>query len=537
MLLFTLALLSSVFVPIYSDEVALILLKARIFNENGTLVSLLPQCKSSFVSPLPLTWYPAAVFFGIIYSHLNLIGLRLAGVGGALLWMGGITFWSFKKAPSKSERLHLVAGLVALTSFGVMPFILILARFEQVMILCLTYFCLVPLYFGFRRLPSFIARGVVFSSFLLVTSIFYFSHPKALFFTPLILASAICTVSCLNRKCLLFLTLAILLTAYQSYNHAKLLSQCEEAPIVRNVLAFTLEPSLLIKQPLIFFERSFRNLESAPSKIFHHVTFQKFYQSDWLPPAKETSGDWLAEKLSALSKAIYINWFPLLVFLLSFKIFKEIKAKDISAPTILAAALSLSLVGHAAFYNSGSWNFYTPGLMIPLLIVLVLLIWPEILGSSFSKNFFHFILAGLLIFASLNIGALLTNITPRLIKQYKSRAASIPDQWLSVPPFYFEERKTIIRTLAARCGIQGDGASRLVIDHETYFAFEQLRQPLHILYISEAGFGGDIRGSEILSFLNKMGSSGIITRCTYIPPALRNSIQKMGGYCCRSEIN
>jgi hypothetical protein len=535
LLLFAVALLSGVFVPIYIDEVALLLLKARFFDENWTLVSLLPQCKSSFISSLPLTWYPAVAFYGIVYSHLSLIGLRLSGVFGALLWVTVIAFWSFKTSQKKAERLYMIAGLLALSSFGVMPFILILARSEQVMILCLSYYCIVPLFFGFKRLYSLRSRSVVICSFILVTSILYFCHPKSLFFTPLILASAICTLQSLNWRLLLFLTLIIFLSAYQSYNHAKLSGQCEEAPIVRTTFAFTLEPGLLISQPRLFFDHALRNLKFARLRIVQHVPFQNLYQSGWLPPATETVGDRLAEKLNVLTNIIYTNLIFVALFLLIFRIVNEIRLRWISSHTILAAALLVSLIGHAAFYNIDSWNFYTSGLMIPALILFLLLVWPEDFYKRFSRKYAHIILALLLIFAAMNLCALMVNVAPRLIEQSISRTSSIQGQWLSVTPFNFDEQKSTILALADQCGIKGDGASRLVVDHVTYYAFDHLRQPLHVLYISEDGFGGDIKGREIVSFLNEMGSPGIIARCSYIPPVLRNVVKDMRGYCCIGE--
>jgi hypothetical protein len=536
LLLFASALLLGVYVPIYSDEFATYLLKARVFDENGLLISLLPQCKSSFVSAVPLTWYPAVAFYGIFYSKLNLLGLRLAGVCGALLWISAISFWSFKKAQTGAERLHMVAGLVALSSFGVLPFILILARPEQVMILCLAYYCIVPLFFGDRRLHSFWSRAFVLCSFVLVTSIFHFCHPKSLFFMPLILASGICTVQSISPRILLLLTFFIFLTAYQSFSHADLLYQCDDAPVIRSTLvSFTLDPRLLVNQPKVFFTSAVKNIISAPSEIVHHVLFQNIYQSSWLPPAADSLGDRLADKLNVITSFIYIIMFPVVLILASFKVAKEIIARRMSSHAILATAMAVSLIGHAAFYGVGRWHFYTSGLMIPSLILLVLLIWTGSFEKIYTMKLARTILACLLFFAAMNLCALMANVAPRLIEQSYSRDASLRGQFLSVAPFYFDEQKTTIRALADRCGIKGDGASRLVVDHLTYYAFENLRQPIHALYISELGCGGDISGREIIPFLAEIRSPGIIARCDYIPLELRNAAKNMDGYCCIGE--
>lgn len=530
LLLFASALLFSIFVPVYSDEVATKLILARAFDEGWTLVSLFPQCKSSFISSLPLTWYPAATFYGVIYSKLELLGLRIVGIGGAIVWIAVMVYWSLNVVRSWTLRLYTIAALIALNSFGVLPFILVLARPEQILVLCIAYYCIVPLFLRFDKTHSFWLHVLIVTSFVLITSVFYYSHPKALFFTPLVLASVICSVQLRRWQYLIPLMFFIFATVYQSYDHAKLVYQCDEAPILRAELALnTINPSLLASNPKVFFVDAIKNLISAPRKIVKHVPLQKNYQSGWLPPSPGAGG-LLAKILGVVTKVFFVLSFLTVFFFSIRKVLTEFKERKITTQSIIATMLALSLLVHIALYNA--WHFYTPGLIFPALIILALLMWGEYLEKVPVVPLARITLASLLVFAALNLGVLLVKVVPQMVRQSKSHGASLKDQWLSVSPFQFDIQRTTIRSLALQCNIEGDGVDRLIVDHATYYAFDRLREPIHVLYISEVAFGKDIEGREIIPFLTEIKSPGIIARCDYIPPALRDSAKSSHGYCC-----
>jgi len=66
--LVVLVLCFGLLVPIYSDEVAIHMSKARFFLERGQLVTLFPQCETSSTTRVPVTWYPAAILYGFVYA-------------------------------------------------------------------------------------------------------------------------------------------------------------------------------------------------------------------------------------------------------------------------------------------------------------------------------------------------------------------------------------------------------------------------------------------------------------------------------------
>ncbi len=73
----------------------------------------------------------------------------------------------------------------------------------------------------------------------------------------------------------------------------------------------------------------------------------------------------------------------------------------------------------------------------------------------------------------------------------------------------------------------------VVVDHMTYFAYLKDRSPIHVLYISEFGYDGDLLNGKLLPFLKERNSPGLITRCEREPNEFRDAQRHNDrGYCC-----
>src|SRR5262249_2061270 len=66
--------------PLYTDEIGSRSELSRTLAEGGRLITLLPQCPSSWRSPLPVSWYPGAVLYAALFSWLGLMGLKISGI-------------------------------------------------------------------------------------------------------------------------------------------------------------------------------------------------------------------------------------------------------------------------------------------------------------------------------------------------------------------------------------------------------------------------------------------------------------------------
>lgn len=80
LVLFALALVTGFYVPLLSDEVSTKLANSRVLQQHGTVVSLLPQCSSSWVQPVPIALYPGAVLLTLAQGYVGLLGIKLTAI-------------------------------------------------------------------------------------------------------------------------------------------------------------------------------------------------------------------------------------------------------------------------------------------------------------------------------------------------------------------------------------------------------------------------------------------------------------------------
>ena len=103
MLLLALALITGFFVPLLSDEVSTHLGNARLFEEHGTVMTLLPQCTSTWVQRVPVTLYPGGVLLTLAYENVGLVGLKISGIVGAILGMAGVVWLACRGLKTRTE--------------------------------------------------------------------------------------------------------------------------------------------------------------------------------------------------------------------------------------------------------------------------------------------------------------------------------------------------------------------------------------------------------------------------------------------------
>ncbi len=88
----SLTLALGLFVPVYTDEVASKAQVVRPLVEGGRVLTLFPQCPSSWSAPLPATWAPAALLYYLAFGKLGLLGYRIASLVVALAWLLGVAW-------------------------------------------------------------------------------------------------------------------------------------------------------------------------------------------------------------------------------------------------------------------------------------------------------------------------------------------------------------------------------------------------------------------------------------------------------------
>jgi hypothetical protein len=519
-------------VPVYTDEVATKLVRARFFAEEGKMLSLFPQCASGFILDTPISWYPAAAIYSILYSNLWPLGLRISGVVTAFIWLALLSYWVVLTIPARSDRVRVLGVIAAVFGLGVLPLTLVLARAEQWLILLLVAYCVFSALAEqhFQR-PRIWVISLWFVAFCIVTSLFFYAHPKAIFFLPVVIFSAFCIFG-FRHKLLLWLAVSFtILCATQSVLMAKSVIYCNEAPILSEMLASqTIKLTAIRESPKEFLLEAINNMTSAPSKIVRHMVFQNDYQSGWLPSGGEDKIGILAKLANFGIELVVRVTFWLAVVISPIAFISSIIKKSEGCRKYLIASLWLGLVGHLIIFKE--WNFY--GGALPILVALMLIVLGIILiFGNFLKNLAgNLLLASIFALSLVSSVVLVTSLSHKLFESATSTVDILFGQPLSVNTFNFSRDRDRVRALAKNCNIQGDGAKRLVVDDLTYFAFENLRQPLHLVYLYDGGFGADIGGKKIRGFLTGIESDGIIAQCTYISPAFNKIVVREGGFCC-----
>lgn len=525
-------IVTTILVPLYSDEIATKMMQAAAITNGWKFNTLYPECHSDFLLNIPVSMRPGAFAYGVLYAKTTPLGIRIISVVtalccGALLAVA--VRWVF---PHRRLYLPTLAVVAAVTGLGVLPLTLGLARAEQWLVLLLTLFILFPALVKRIARPGQRARLLAcLVVFCFAASFFFYCHPKAVFFFPVVVVSAYFSFRSRNIALCTAAVVFVLACTVQSVSFSSGATKCEDAPVLSGLLASqTTAPGMLAKSPTAFVHELFTNLTSAPYAINDYLTFQENYQSDWLPSMNGiTAAPWIALINVCIKAVLAISiWLAVLIPPISVGI--PLLRRIAGYRTALIATLWIGLLGHLMLYKV--WTFYGGSLVVPLAALLMLLCAGESRWTSRSPTWAAGILAPLFVVFLASASVVFTTVAPRLLTTVHPVGIGLPNQALSIPTFEFAEQRQQVREFARKCGLEGDGARRLVVDNTTYFAFDGLREPLHLAYLNEGYYGADFKGEQMRTLLLKIGVKGIIGQCTFLAPHFETEALKDGNLCC-----
>ncbi|WP_033046181.1 MULTISPECIES: hypothetical protein [Pseudomonas] len=528
LILFFAVLLSGIFLPIYSDEVVTKFRIARLFLEEGNAVTLYPQCTATAGRAVVWIFYPAAMSLSAVYGHLGPLGLRVSGIVLALIWFGLLAYWCLRQAHDSGAGLQRFAGLVAVASLGVLPFLWVMSRPEHLLILAILVLCLSALFLKEGKSPRAQAAIGVGLAFLL--SLFFYAHPKSLFYMPFALAAVWSATATYHKVVRYGLLLFVLALCVQVFLYFSALGACQDAPQIQQLLATnTLLPGMLFSAPFEFISAAYNNLISFPERMLPHLNFNATYQSGWLPPMTDSFGALpylnLTIEYALYAFIVATHILSILVFLL------QVLRRRITVPVVLALLLTGANVINAFFYNIQ--NFYAGVQFVPVSIIIAALLMHTRRAAKLNNASVLAAYSLLLILATASLVTLSVFVTPGLVGNAAFTQSSLPGQPLSIPVFGVQPHLESITKLGTSCNIPTQSAENVVVDHMTYFAYLRDKQPIHVLYVSEIGYGGDLSNGKLLPFLKGLNSPGLITRCEWVPYPFREAQEKDDkGYCC-----
>jgi hypothetical protein len=523
---------TTILVPLYSDEIATKMMQAAAIANGWKFNTLYPECHSDFLLNIPVSMRPAAFAYGVLYAKATPLGIRISSVVTALCWGALLALAVRWVYPHRRMYLPALAIVAAVTGLGVLPLTLGLARAEQWLALLLTLFVLFPaLVERISRPGQRVRQLACLVVFCFATSFFFYIHPKAIFFFPVVIVSAYFSFRSRSIALCTVAVVFVLACTVQSISFSSAAIKCVDAPILSSLLASqTTAPGMVVKSPTTFVHELLTNLTSAPYAINSLLTFQESYQSDWLPSMNGITGaPWIAGINVAIEAALTLTiWLAVLVPPISLVV--ALLRRMSGYRITLIATLWIGLLGHLMLYKV--WAFYGGSFVVPVAAWLVLLCAGESRWVGRNPALTVGILAPLSVILLASAAVTFTIVAPRLLTTVHPVGVGLPNQALSIPTFKFAEQREQVRAFARKCGLEGDGAKRLVVDNTTYFAFDGLREPLHLAYLNEGNYGADFQGERMRNLLLKLGVKGIIGQCTFLAPHFETEALRDRNLCC-----
>lgn len=532
--LFCMILAISFFVPIYTDEITIKIARVQVLFDGFELTSLFPQCSAAFSLPVPLTWRPSALLDWLIYGNATTpIFLRIVGVSTFVIWLGSLAWFMRRNMKAQISSLHLMAGLIAIASLGILPFMLALNRSEQVLVVGLTLICMLPFCAAQYQLKSNWVWLLWVASFCLAVSYMFSSHPKTFFFIPLMFVSAI-HLSVVSRRSWVSVILlgGLGWICYESLTFWTKRMSCPDAPFLDEILkTHSLSTGLLFLSPINFFHSGLDNLAGSKEYI-NNILFQSRYQSDWLPFGNENKLDRLSTLVNFSVKAIYVLLVGYFLAVFAKRLRTDWRKQNLVAQTTIPAALLFGIVATSFFMLSK--NFYESSLIVPLVLLLfVILIIPVAQTGPWGR--FHSIIFALLLVTSVFSQMNLIRVFATYIPNQWIAGGQVSGQALSISTVNYTNVREEIIEAAAHCGIRtGESNTHLVVDDSTYFVFNDAYRPFHAGYIG-GFFGRDIGEKKYLTFLKDNKSAGVIARCDKLYPTISKFATQSSDFCCISR--
>jgi hypothetical protein len=536
LLVFLVIVIAGIFVPLYGDEVAVKFMRGMFIANGWKINTLVPQCNVDYLRSVPALFVPAALVYDFAYAHATPLGIRVGGMITALCWIALTGMTLHRLVRTRPLNWLMFAAVLAVAGLGVMPMTLVMARGETLLLLMLTLFVYLsaasPRRVASASRPELLGWVVLWC---VLVSVFFYTHPKTLFFFPLLIIGA--WLSFWRRSRILAMAMSgyILLTLWQSLQYTLAVTQCPNAPLyASSTLTVTTPLGLAFSAPLEFIKALLVNLHSAPAAVSATMAFGDTYQSGWLAPTPGVHAlpvtSWTNAAMGWAVTVLFVIGavLPPLVFAL-----RLMRRQPIGTALWCSAGLWIGLLGHVSLYRS--WNFYASALVLPpmaFMIALSLASPPQAQPVPKRHRAVIAVLISLYALFFISAGILLVKVMPATMHATLAGGIGMPGQEISVSDLNFAARRAQIRDFAKRCHIDGDGARHLVVDNLTFFAFDKLRAPLQSDYLNDNSFGVDYPGDAQLTLLRNAGARHVISQCGLLSSSLLRRATREDNLCC-----
>lgn len=478
------------FIPIYSDEIEWKLLSTRLFSDDFMLLYLFPQCGYGQWLATPITWVPYNAIMSAVYKFpTETYYLRIYGIIGFLLI---IYITSTLLKPQIGNVCERVAFICSLFSIGVLPFMMVLNRPEQ-NILLLTLLFLIVEKINFKCLyKSIILCTIVISSFA--------AHPKSIFIMLPFWIIYIIKNKLIIRNALH--NLIVTFGVYETFKVWSLRTKCENVEWLRGILS-----SLTLSKD------DFITSNNGYIVIYNNVmSFSTYIKSILLSPSYQ--GMWLPN-VDLYRAPINFNIINLLiiiiVIILIAKLIDSILKIRLNGKNIYFISLLFSVLIITAYQNNK--NFYESALIMTLLIISFVGLLEGLSKDEYKRVFNVTIAIGLV-----------SNICLILI--------FYPFIGLETFNNYIKNAQVaqIANDFKNHCDIK-IGDDSLIVDNQLYNIYKSGKS----VFLSQYIFGWWATGTDPKDTLRSIKPNGISTSCSILPIELRKLSRENNGYCCVSK--
>jgi hypothetical protein len=529
--LFGLAILLSLFMPAYIDDLFYPLTSARAGYDGWYSLNAFPQCGETFLVAIPVALLPGRAFSWAIHTTISdFYDLRISAIIILLAWIV-YTAWFLKSCLLPAQPLrYVLAGVVSFAGLGRLPFLLLYSRPETAMILAITVYVSLPFLIDKFSPPSLKIVLLLALLFLFMTSWFVSAHPKALLYAPLVLLSSL-WVCRWHRITGVVLTLATAFTLYQGWHDFwRLKIACPGSPAGEKHQEISgLSPAQFFSDRGKFLHQLKLNI-MAGNEYIHGINFSSGYG---LPAAPHNIMESIA---SPLITCVIIGFLLGITYGMVLMVFHVFRHRALGHPAFL---LSLTLLGAFA----AQWALQTMKLqynfglvwMTLMLCGITIAIYITRQTGYWEKPCLTYGFFSLLIVAFFSESVLLATYIPATMMSAQDITPDDVGQemWGGVSgPFNYQALKERILEVAKSCRIAPDNSSKhVMIDFGTYLALKNTYQPYRVDFL----YHEFDQPEQLFPFLKKAHSSGIVTFCRTLPENIRPYAQQEDGVCCISQ--
>src|SRR5262245_36324016 len=180
----------SAFVPIYTDEIAWRVMQARVGLDGLADSNLYPTCGPAFDVAPPAFTLPFRLAAGMVYADFGRPWrLRAIGIAVALVWLAMLAALLPRALGWSPPGWRLVGAVAGVLGLGLVPFLLVLNRPEQLMLVVLTGLVLYPStgHAAGPRAPG--TDWAVAAAAVGLAALLLEEHPKSVLYLPVVLVA------------------------------------------------------------------------------------------------------------------------------------------------------------------------------------------------------------------------------------------------------------------------------------------------------------------------------------------------------------